>query len=169
MSGLLTILPSKLAGLGVATTLVACTAVGSEDTAVDCGVPAIPSAIDAYSLIPSVGRCQLSFEYEAQYPSSAVRDYYATWADANGWTLLDRSVDTWSSDEWGSFLDEENRRVDQWLVHWQSPDDRESLLLVIQHVADRSRQKVYVIRQPFRIIAHLRASMDSLPAQSQSS
>lgn len=114
----------------------------------------IPPWIEDYRLdvLPD-GRRQLSFEAEETYPSSRVRDYYAEWARANDWEKIPPEREAWSSDRWTTYRGMAGERVDQWTVHWQSPDETESLLLALLHTESRDRQMVYVIRSPFYLLS----------------
>jgi len=100
----------------------------------------------------SDGQIQLSFEVARAYPDTGVRNYYAKWAEEHDWQKVPSDVEPWSVDQWESFEDVQGMRVDQWLVHWQSPDGSESLRLALRYVGDRNQQMVYVIRSPFQLL-----------------
>lgn len=98
------------------------------------------------------GQIQLSFEVARAYPDMGVRNYYANWAEEHGWQKVPSDVEPWSVDQWESFEDVQGVRIDQWLVHWQSPDGSESLRLALRYLGDRTQQVVYVIRSPFELL-----------------
>jgi hypothetical protein len=101
----------------------------------------------------SDGRIQVSFVVEEEYPSSRVRDFYAEWASRNGWEKVPNEVDSWSNDEWISFLDEDGVDTDSYFVHWRSPDNKESLYLALIYKGQREKQEAYVILSPFHLVA----------------
>jgi hypothetical protein len=98
------------------------------------------------------GSTQLYFIAHESYPSSRVRDFYAQWAIDNGWRLLSREVDAWSTDSWSSFEAEDGLRQDLWTCHWRSSDGSKSLLMALRHHGDRDKQEVVVILAPYQVI-----------------
>lgn len=115
-------------------------------------VPAPPGAQDPELIEFPDGQVQLSFTTDRSYPNSEVRDFYADWAEEHGWTRVPAELEPWSLDKWETFEDMQGERIDQWLVHWQSPDRTESLRLALRHVGDRTEQEVFVVRSPFELL-----------------
>lgn len=112
-------------------------------------------AIDPESLQLADGRTQLSFLSVDPYPSVRTRDFYAAWAEAHGWTKVPPDVERWSSEEWTSFKESDGTHVDQYMVHWQSPDGSKSLWLGLLHESDRTKQKAIVMLSPFYLLDDL--------------
>lgn len=140
--------------------LVLCT---SSVFAVSCSVSKAPPAGSAKIPAPPWvqdtelqrlpdGRTQLSFEVDEQYPSSRVRDFYAQWAADHGWTKISPATEVWSADQWQTYVAQDGTKVDQWTVHWRSPDGEESIYLALLHRGNRAHQEVYVIRSPFFLL-----------------
>lgn len=133
------------------TWMVACSA----STAPPSGMPEIPVPpwIQDSKLerLPD-GRTQLSFESMETYPSSRVREFYGEWAKEHHWTLVPEATEAWSADRWESFEELDGTSIDQWLVHWRSPDGGESLRLALLHRGNHENQEVYVIRSPYSLV-----------------
>lgn len=142
----------RLALLWISASSVAC-GVSADSPRVDESAIPAPSWIESSELVElEDGRLQLSFETDEQFPSSRVRDFYADWADVHGWSQVSADAEPWSADRWVTYNNVDGVRLDQWTVHWQSPDGDESLVLALLHVGDRSRQEAYVIRSPFFLL-----------------
>lgn len=115
-------------------------------------VPVPPWASSLEVLELPDGRVQLSFTSTETYPSHKTRDFYGAWAEEHGWRLIPPSMESWSSDQWQSFIDATSGgsiETDMWPVHWRSPDGFRSLRLTMLYQGDRTEQTVYVVLSPF--------------------
>lgn len=128
--------------------LVACGASG--ETSIEASAIPVPSWVEDPEVVEFPdGQVQVSFAVDLQYPDRQIRDFYGQWAAEHGWSKVAQDVDPWSVDRWESFEDMYGTTIDQWLVHWRSPDGSESLRLALRHTGDRTQQEVFVIRSPF--------------------
>lgn len=143
--------------------LFVCVAACSASTEPPLEVPSIPVPPwireSTLERLPD-GRTQLSFETMEAYPRSRVRDFYGEWAKEHGWTLVPEATEAWSADRWVSFHELDGTSIDQWLVHWRSPDGADSLRLALLHRGDREKQEVYVIRSPYFVLGDGDLPMD---------
>jgi len=166
---------STLARLKALARLLACSAIlllvacgPAADSSPDSSqIPVPPSAQDPELVKFPDGQIQLSFTDEQHvYPDSEIRNFYARWADENGWHKIPSDVEPWSVDQWQSFEDAQGADIHQLLVHWQSPDGTESLRLAIRQVGDRDQEQVYVIRSPFQLLTgEANANQGAAPSQ----
>ena len=145
-------LSAPLISLLLAWCTLACGVSADDSNAGTSTIPIPPWIADSELVDLGDGRLQLSFRAEEEYPSSRVRDYYAEWAEENDWTKVPADLEEWSADRWVSYTNAEGVQLDQWSVHWQSPDKAESLRLVLLHSGDRSVQDVLVVRSPFYLL-----------------
>lgn len=124
-------------------------------------VPLPDAAIEpVFSYGPLAFSKHLSFEVTEAYPGHSVRDFYARWAQENGWEKVEATEESWSADEWQRFEDSTTvppRTIDQWLVHWASPERELSLRVALRYESnsedsERKVQEVHVMIQPFDVL-----------------
>jgi hypothetical protein len=94
---------------------------------------------------------QISFTAPERGRSRAIRDFYAQWAEENGWRKLPESEEGLSVDRWISFDTPEGRRH-QFSVVWRSEDERRNLYLVQAQMEDLGEIEVSVLLRPAMIV-----------------
>ena len=115
-------------------------------------IPVLDGAAEVTSGQGENGPYQIQFMYDVAFPSSRVRDFYASWAEQNGWIKVSAEEEDWSLDRWSSFEVFAGGSVDMWPVHWYSPGKVWSLRLTLLHRNDRSRQEVLLMLSPFHLL-----------------
>ena len=100
-----------------------------------------------------------SFVVPRQEQLDGVRDFYRTWARENRWRQLPSSEESWSSDEWTTFVDRDGQEVRQRLVHWADPQRQWSLRLAL--ITKNAQSRAWVIVAPFM-------NLDQLPTPAAS-
>ena len=92
------------------------------------------------------------FLIDSELGFEAVRAYYEDFAKAGGWSKIGVEEESWSSDAWQEFSDQQGRRVRQRLVHWASPTRQWSLRLALRRYPEENKNGVWVIVQPFSLL-----------------
>ena len=102
-------------------------------------MPDVPLPEGAENVFVSYGPLsfykEISFGTSPSYPNAWVIEFYAAWAQENGWYRIGRDTEHWSTEGWETFVDDARGGwfVDQYLAHWATNDDRWSLRVAVFH------------------------------------
>jgi hypothetical protein len=113
-------------------------------------LPSFATQIEYYSQDPKHLECH--FLLDSEFGFEAVKAHYENFAKAGGWSKIGVAEESWSSDSWQEFSDQQGRRVRQRLVHWASPTRQWSLRLALRRYPEENKNGVWVIVQPFSLL-----------------
>lgn len=115
-------------------------------------VPLPPGAREVQRELRDDGPLEISFSVLEPYPSSRVREFYASWARKGSWEQVPQDEEYWTTSGWESLEDPSGAKVDQSLVHWRSADREWSFRLVLLYRGNRSKQLVTLLIAPYHLL-----------------
>lgn len=106
-------------------------------------------------------RWQAIFRVPFAYPDTSTLDFYAAWAQSQGWVEVTPAEEHWPSSGWFEIIDVMGvppLHVFQWFAHWRSPDSKWSLRVILRAEAELpqnrppSSETVIVLVEPFWLL-----------------
>jgi len=112
-------------------------------------VPTPPFAADLRVPPKTPYQMEVSFRPSVGHDLEEVRTFYLNWAKDQKWRQVSGKEESWSRDEWFSYINQEGRELRQRFSHWVDPTGQWSVRLVLRSYPATREERAYVLLMPF--------------------